>query len=233
MKSTFLNLLFVLLTRTGLTYSLLLITTCDGMSQATTEVLLIGSYHMAGTDDPLKVNADNVLSTKRQGEISALLDQLQQYQPSKIFIESIPAKQPYWDSLYVLLDENRPPKDKSASSEIYQIGMKLAHRLKLPKAPVGVHWIPSDTTNDSAFDKLFREYRKAVDKESAPLKLDETTLWTDNAKTVLADLQKLYVDVAKLPIKDALTKLNSPDFLRKVYYANNVMIMDKNTYDRG
>ena len=203
-------------------------------AQPKTEVLLVGSYHMAGTDDPLKVDSDNMLSAKRQKEINEVLDLLQTYQPTKIFIEDSPSKQAHWDSSYVLAEKGILPNDGWAGSESYQLGTRLAQRLKLPKSVICVHWRPSDdVTNNSAFDTLYRNYQNAVGKQYESLKADDNVWWTEKAKLILADIQKLYVDVVKLPVREALILLNDQDLQKKLYYVNNVMVMDKNAHRMG
>src|SRR5437763_9862840 len=70
---------------------------CSALSQqapATTgpsraEVLVLGVYHMANPGhDIFNMNADDVLSPKRQQEIAQLLEVLKKFRPTKIAIES-------------------------------------------------------------------------------------------------------------------------------------------------
>ncbi|MCQ8757643.1 DUF5694 domain-containing protein, partial [Escherichia coli] len=57
--------------------------------------------------------------------------------------------------------------------------------------------------------------------------------WTANAKSVIASFQKTYKEIAGLPVKESLRIINTPEFSKKLYYANNIMIMDKNALDSG
>ncbi|WP_428661024.1 DUF5694 domain-containing protein [Runella sp.] len=202
-------------------------------AQPKTEILLVGSYHMAGTDDPLKVDSDNMLSPKRQQEINEVLDQLQKFRPTKIFVEVMPSLQAHWDSAYVLAEKGLLPTDGWAGSESFQLGTRLAQRLKLPKAVIGVHWKLSDTTNNSTFDRLYREYQQSVSRHFETIQVDENGWWTVNAESVLAYFKTTYREIASLSVKESLKILNSPEFSKKLYYANNIMIMDKNAHDFG
>ncbi|GAB3639819.1 DUF5694 domain-containing protein [Spirosoma arcticum] len=188
---------------------------------------------MAGTSDAIKVDSDNMLLPKRQKEINELLDLLQKYRPTKIFIESAPSRQTYWDSLYVLSEKGLLSNDVMVSSESYQLGTKLAQRLKLPKMVVCVDWQLFDSTNNSAFDNLYVDYGKAIIKQYGALESNLNAMYTDNARLVIAEIKKINDVVAKLPVKEALLMLNSPEIQKKYYYANNIMLMDKNAYDYG
>lgn len=202
-------------------------------AQVKTKILLVGSYHMAGTDDPLKVDSDNMLSPQRQQEINQVLDQLQTFRPTKIFVEVMPALQAHWDSTYQLAEQGKLPTDGWAGSESYQLGTRLAQRLKLPKGVIGVHWKLSDTTANSAFDHLYRSYQEQVSQQFKTIPADEKGWWTANAQSVLAYFQSTYQAMSKLSVQEALKRVNSPEFSKKLYYANNIMIMDKNAYDAG
>lgn len=202
-------------------------------AQSKTQILLVGSYHMAGTDDPLKVDSDNMLSPKRQQEINDVLDQLQTFRPTKIFVEVMPALQAHWDSTYRLAEQGKLPTDGWAGSESYQLGTRLAQRLKLPKGVIGVHWKLSDTTANSAFDQFYRAYQNQVSEYFKTVKVDENGWWTTNAQSVLNYVQASYQEMSNLSVKEALKRINSPEFSKKLYYANNIMIMDKNAHDFG
>ena len=215
--------------------SVLISVTFDCQAQNKVEVLFIGSYHMAGTGDAMKVEADNILSSNRQKQINELLDLLQTYHPTKIFIENTAARQVYWDSLYTLAEKGMLPNDAWARSESYQLGTKLAHRLKLPKAVVCVDWQQTDTDDLSPFDSLYQHYVKTITTSQLyqSVQSDPKALYSDNAKSVITDIQTMYSRVAKMPLKEALLLLNSPAVQKKLFYANDVMLMDKNALDYG
>ena len=202
-------------------------------AQQKIEVLLIGSYHMAGTDDPLKVDSDNMLSPKRQQEINEVLDQLQTFHPTKIFVEVMPSLQAHWDSTYLLAEQGLLPSDGWAGSESFQLGTRLAQRLKLSKGVIGVHWKLSDTTTNSTFDHLYRDYQIKVSEYFKTVQVEDNAWWTANARSVLEYIQNFYKETARLPVKESLRLINTPEFSKKLYYANNIMIMDKNAYDYG
>lgn len=62
---------------------------------ARTAVLLLGSYHMSNPGaDQFNLEADDVLSPRRQGEIAAVVESLAEYRPTRIAIES-----PWGDTL--------------------------------------------------------------------------------------------------------------------------------------
>jgi len=58
-------------------------------AQAKPEILIVGTYHMANPGrDIFNASADDVLSPRRQVEITELLAVLKRFRPTKIAIES-------------------------------------------------------------------------------------------------------------------------------------------------
>ncbi|MBO2010234.1 DUF5694 domain-containing protein [Hymenobacter negativus] len=101
---------------------------------ATTDILLLGSNHLAQLYKADNPNSD-VLTPRRQAELSTLLDGLQRYRPDGILVEVLPEDQPRIDSLYQLyrqgkLDLNTMPGGRN---EVYQLGFALGKRLGLPR----------------------------------------------------------------------------------------------------
>src|SRR5580698_10721136 len=62
---------------------------CWAQSDARPEILVLGTYHMANPGrDVYNMQADDVLSPKRQQEIAELLEVLKKFRPTKIAIEA-------------------------------------------------------------------------------------------------------------------------------------------------
>ena len=90
------------------------------------EVLILGTYHMANPGhDMFNMQADDVLSEKRQREIAQVIDVLKKFHPTKIAVESgvynRRAEKEYADYLAGKLTLTR--------NEIDQIGYRLAKEL--------------------------------------------------------------------------------------------------------
>jgi hypothetical protein len=90
------------------------------------EILVLGTYHMANPGrDVHNMEADDVLSPKRQQEIARLIDVLKRFQPTKIAIEAAVGSQrvarDYADYL--------AGKYTLSRNEIDQIGYRLAREL--------------------------------------------------------------------------------------------------------
>ncbi|MBF9142686.1 DUF5694 domain-containing protein [Hymenobacter properus] len=103
-------------------------------SAATTDILLLGCSHLAQLYKADNPNSD-VLTPKRQAELSSVLDGLQRYRPDGILVEDLPENQTRLDSLYQRyrqgqLDLNTLPGGRS---EVYQLGFALGKRLGLPR----------------------------------------------------------------------------------------------------
>jgi len=95
-------------------------------SAARPEILILGTYHMANPGHDIhNMQADDVLSTKRQQDIAQLIEVLKRFHPTKIAIESDVTSQrvqkEYADYL--------AGKYKLSRNEIDQIGYRLAREL--------------------------------------------------------------------------------------------------------
>jgi hypothetical protein len=89
------------------------------------EVLVLGTYHMSNPGrDVFNMQADDVLSPKRQQEIEQLLAVLKKFQPTKIAIESDP-----WGPRPKQYEEYVAGKYSLTRNEIDQVGFRLAKEL--------------------------------------------------------------------------------------------------------
>jgi hypothetical protein len=95
-------------------------------SDARPEILLLGTYHMANPGHDIhNMQADDVLSPRRQQEIAQLIETLKRFHPTKIAIEADAGSQrvarEYSDYL--------AGKYTLSRNEIDQIGYRLAKEL--------------------------------------------------------------------------------------------------------
>lgn len=95
------------------------------------DVMVLGTWHFDNPGQDLNnVKADDVLKPGRQAELEALANAIAAYKPTKIMVERV-ARTPD------LLDPNfasfTPEKLRKERDERYQVGYRLAHRLKLGK----------------------------------------------------------------------------------------------------
>jgi len=116
------------------------------------EVLVLGAYHMANPGrDIFNMQADDILSPKRQAEIAQLMAVLRTYQPTKIAVERDPGDKgiakDYADYL--------AGKHELTRNEIEQIGFRLAKELG-HKAIYGV-----DADGEFPYPRLMK-YAKAT-----------------------------------------------------------------------
>lgn len=95
-----------------------------------TAALLLGCPHLAQFYRPDNALTD-VLSPRRQAELSQVCDQLQRFRPDGIMVEQLPEQQPRIDSLYQLYRQGRLDLTTlpDGRSEVYQLGFVLGKRL--------------------------------------------------------------------------------------------------------
>ncbi len=106
--------------------TLMITTAACAQSDARAEILVLGTYHMANPGhDIYNMQADDVLSPKRQQEITELIEMLKKFRPTKIAIEtdfgSKRVEQEYSDYL--------AGKYTLSRNETNQIGYRLAKEL--------------------------------------------------------------------------------------------------------
>jgi hypothetical protein len=98
--------------------------------QKKTKVLLLGCFHFdnPGLDVAKFQNAD-IMSDKRQQEVTEILEKLKQFKPDKIFVE-VPAElQGRLDSNY---QKYKAGQFELRGTETHQLGYRLAKELNLP-----------------------------------------------------------------------------------------------------
>ena len=134
---------------------MLLAIACQAQSDARPEILILGTYHMANPGhDIYNMQADDVLSAKRQQEIGQLMEVLKKFRPTKIAIEADVGnkrvEQQYSDYI--------AGKYTLSRNEIDQIGYRLARELG-HRAVYGV-----DEEGDFPIQRVIN-YAKANDRK--------------------------------------------------------------------
>ena len=140
------------------------------------EVLVLGTYHMANPGrDLFNMQADDVLSAKRQQEIAELIEVLKRFRPTKVAIESSPGGPRI--SQYA---EYLAGKLTLTRNEIDQVGFRLAremgHKTIYPVDADGdfpfqhlVNWAKANGRS-GALDSLMGEVGEMVKAQDAWLR---------------------------------------------------------------
>jgi hypothetical protein len=97
-----------------------------------TDVLLLGTFHFkdAGLDSYKPEYDVDITSSKRQKELSLILEKLKQFNPDAIGLEFKPDRQETMDEKYT---QYLNGQFQLSANEIYQIGFRLAAQLEHPK----------------------------------------------------------------------------------------------------
>jgi hypothetical protein len=123
---------------------------------ARAEVLVLGTYHMANPGhDIVNMQADDVLSPRRQGEIAQVIEVLKKFHPTKIAVERDGGDKrissDYADYL--------AGKHELTRNEIEQLGFRLAKELGHKAV------YPEDTDGDFPYPRLVK-YAKATGRSA-------------------------------------------------------------------
>lgn len=110
-----------------LALALLLLFPIAAAADDCTPILILGTYHMNNPGlDAYNLEADDVLSEKRQKEIAAVVETLTTFRPTKVMIES-PHWTTHWSDRYAQWLEGRYTLGRN---EIEQLGFRIASKMK-------------------------------------------------------------------------------------------------------
>lgn len=171
------------------------------------KLMILGTFHFddAGLDGYKPKYRLDILSSKRQSEISALLEALARYRPNKIAVEWRVEHQTALDAEFKkYLAGNEA---SVGSNEIYQLGFRLARRLNHERvyaidAPERGLLPVAPTTEELIRRAKAGAQNDLIERGTAWLKwFDDLDLWEDEVKT-------------KQTLIEHLRLLNRPDYQR-------------------
>lgn len=175
------------------------------------QVLILGVFHFANPNaDYAQFQGVDVLTSARQQEIQAVVDQLARFRPTKIAVERIPAES---DSINADYRRYLAGSLALSRNEMHQIGFRLAAQLHLPRLyPVDFHEsMDIDSVmayaqlHDTAYAARFQRTVAGVVQELDRMQREETigaNLRFLNAPETLLRTQQPYVDMATVGAGD-------------------------------
>lgn len=117
------------------TLSCLMSLATQGPGPAPVQVMIVGTFHMAGGGDMINPNVKDILGERRQKEMQVLVDRLSQFKPTKIGVETGSASPLPQQRLSDFL----AGKYELGKSEIDQIALRVAQKSGT-KEMFGVDW---------------------------------------------------------------------------------------------
>lgn len=101
------------------------VTTTGGPAQ----VMILGTYHMAGSGDYLAGSPDDILSEQRQNEVQDLVETLASFRPTKISVEVPLARDSAMNAHYQRYVAGQDTLSRSEHEQIgFRLGQLLGHR---------------------------------------------------------------------------------------------------------
>jgi hypothetical protein len=177
------------------------------------EILVIGTYHMANPGHDLhNMQADDVLSPKRQQEIAQLIAVLKLFNPTKVAIEDpVGSERPKREYSDYLAGKFTLSRDES-----HQIGYRLAKELGHPSV------YPVDEEGDFPWGRVLN-YAKANEMKSKFDAMDQT---------MAADVQRQDEFLRTHTILETLLHMNSDSSVARdvAEYYEAVPFGDPNDY---
>ncbi|MEO6587983.1 MAG: DUF5694 domain-containing protein [Pyrinomonadaceae bacterium] len=177
-------------------------------------ILILGTFHFGETGDAKKTAFPDLMTDKRQKEITEIVESLAKFKPDKIFVENEPDRQDFWNQ--ILTDYKKGVLKEKPRNEIFQIGVKLADKLKQNQV-----YCIDDQTNQLDYGKIQEFEEKHKDDKSPELNSEFFNLEYPFKR------QKSAPKLADVSLSDYLLFLNSPDqMLRSSYDYTHYAIGD-------
>lgn len=167
-------------------------------------VLMLGVFHFSspGLDGYKPEYHFDAMSPERQREIEDVVDRLARFQPTKIAVEFLPARQAKMDELY---RQYVAGEHELGVNEVYQLGFRLAKKLGHPR----VHLV----------DARARHYFTAEEYEERQAKLEAGGALSDTEDGWGEHFKRLYAHDDQLKTRHSLREhllyMNSPDRIRQ------------------
>ena len=149
-------------------------------------IMILGSEHLANPGmDSFNRKMDDVLASKRQGEIAQLVTQLKAFQPTKIALEADPSRDAKVNASYRDYLEGTYELQRNEGD---QIGFRLAKQMGHPKLYCVDYWddwykafpVEDDKVDFDAFAKKHNvDYRLKSTPEGKITQDEDGTIWIE------------------------------------------------------
>lgn len=201
------------------------------------QIAFLGVFHMGETPDYKQGSLTDLLSSDRQQQLSEVVEALTKFKPDKIFVENTPDTQPFWDNVYKNYQNGIKPTERNVEyNEIYQLGIKLAHKLNHPIGVTCVNYVqpelvPGLKMARNKLDTLLSFYSHELERKRPSY--DAYFKANPSVNKALKDYLAKYETWKDLSIKDHLLQLNSEESISTLHYFNITGWMDTNTNGYG
>jgi uncharacterized protein DUF5694 len=159
--------------------ALLLLATTSGAAAAqvaparcaagTFEVMVLGTFHFAGSSDDFQRNVIDVLSPERQTELGQLAGRLARFAPQIVAVEYPSADR---DTLTAWFERYRAKQARVSRNEIFQVGFRLAERVGLSTIAAVDYQMGLGNDSTGAFLARHPEVAAARDKRWEEISAD-------------------------------------------------------------
>jgi hypothetical protein len=181
-----------------------------------TEILVLGTIHLFNIKD------DSITSPQKQLELKQILANLKDFNPQQIFVEQPPENDDYFLKIQEEISASKKETKETGmiNNEVYQVGIKLAEMLKLPKGVQGIDWTSPDTSDstiiyktnyEKAYVNFIRElqvYARA--KKTGPEDKEGLKMLED----IMRDLIPYFQLNTKISLNQMYKTFNQPDNLK-------------------
>ncbi len=169
-----------------------------GPGEAPVEVMVLGTYHFAGSEaDAVDSQIGDITTPERQEQVRRVVDSLVDFRPTKVAVERLRTNAAQIDSLY---EAYRDGNYALEPNEDQQLGYRVADRLNLGR----VHAI--DWRNAWPFDPVLAHARK-----HQPTFIEYFETWRGWFKTRMDSLGQ------HATVGEALKWFNRPEILSRLH----------------
>ena len=173
------------------------------------QVMVVGTYHMAGSNsDLINVETDSVLTDRRQSELRDLANALSEFEPTMVVVERVTDAPDYIDLNYAEFDAQELTENEN---ERAQIGYRLARQMGLSNV-YGIDEQPADDEPD------YFPFGKLMAHAETTGQAEKLTGLIGAAQTMVGQFTEETADdhIATKLLKINTGEMSSPEFYYKL-----------------
>ena len=207
------------------------------------QIMILGTFHMAGSCDIHGEAQEGISSERRQKEIQTMLEKLKAFRPTKIAVEIERKKDELLNLRYIdYLNDNL----QLTENEVHQIGFRLAKQLGRQKL-YAIDWMEQGVSTKGCgevcaylADKEPKLFKEIAQYENEVIKLDENMTVIDayrkmNSAEYEENTKAYYVNYARIGVEDdyyGLGWLNWWYQRNLIIFANLAGLVEKDSDER-
>ncbi|EQB86099.1 hypothetical protein J2Z44_002638 [Clostridium punense] len=179
------------------------------MDKRKPQIMILGTFHMAGSSDVFQFDIDNIKSEKRQKELREVIDKIKKFNPTKVAVER---QSKFNDNLNVEFERYIRDENINGVNEIKQIAFPVARELGHSKI-YGIDWMERGAATCPA-GEVYEYAKEKEPKLFNSINQEDNRITTGRDMTILEiyrslnheerlkEVHEKYINMARIGIDD-------------------------------